>query len=358
MLTFPVEVWAALKGNQSGRTKAIVSHRGLQVELWASAGSVSVNGDQSVQSSGSVVLAGAGPESLVPRDETDMLAPFGQELALFRVVRVGSREWTIPLGTFLLTRASKGREWSRDGRVLSWEVEVSFSDRLLQIERDDFLSVDGPQPGATVWGEVRRLSPIPIQTTLANADVSPATVYDSRIGGIETLLGLLDSDPHLTRSGVLTSRRRDRWLTDTAADFEVDAVIEWSEELSGDFYNQVSVSSSTDPAVTATAVIDDPSDPMSRGRAGGRTYKHSAPIYETVSQAQAGAETTLRRLRSRRSKLVTVTGTPELLLLEPGDFGRFTDPVEGRSILGEVRTIDMPVDPTAAVRVGVMTRDV
>lgn len=357
MLSFPAQVWAALQGTQSGYVKAVVSYQGRQVELRVASGSVSVNGDQSVQSSGSCLLSGAGPVSLVPRLETDLLAPFGQEISLFRVLVVGSREWSIPLGTFPITKASGFREWKRDSTVLSWEAKVDFSDRLLSLDRDDFLSVDGPQPSATVWDEVARLSSIPIQRTLDDASVPLATVYQSRIRGIETLLGLIDSDPHMTRAGVLTARRRDRWLTDTEPDFEVDAVIEWAEELSGEFFNQVTVSSSSDPEISAVAVIDDPSDPLSTGRAGGRTYKHSSVIYETAEAAQAGADTTLRRLRSRRSKLVVVTGTPELLLLEPGDFGRFTDPLSGRSILGEVRTLDIPFDPTVPIRVGVLTRD-
>ena len=358
MLSFPAQVWAALQGTQSGYVKAVVSYQGRQVELRVASGSVSVNGDQSVQSSGSCLVSGGGPVSLVPRVESDLLAPFGQELSLFRVVRVGSREWSVPLGTFGIDDASGFAEWKRDGRVLAWAVELKFSDRLRRVERDDFLSVDGPQSGATVWDEVARLSPVPIQRTLDDAPVSTAVTYGSRLKAVETLFGLLDCRPHLTRAGVLTARRVDRWLTDTELDFEVDAVIDWSESMSGEFFNQVAVSSSADPTVVGFAVLDDASNPLSVGRAGGRTLKHSSPLYSTPGEAQSGAETRLASLQTRRSQVVSVSGTPELLLLEPGDFGRFSDPVSGRTLLGEVRTMDVPLDVTQPIRLGLLTRRV
>lgn len=356
MLSFPDEVWAALKSHQSGYMQAVASYQGAQATLRVASGSLSVNGAQRIQTSGSVVLAGQAP-SFVPKVSTDLLAPYGQELSLFRVVKVSTAEWVIPLGVFPITRTANSREWKRGDTVLSWEVECEFSDRLLKLDQDDFLSVDGPQGGAMVWSEVARLSRIPIQTTVTDATVPKATSYDSRIDGIETVLGFIDSDPHVTRTGVLTARPRDRWLTETVPDFEVDAVIDWSDEWSGEFYNQVAARSSTDADVTSFAVLSDESNPLSVSRAGGRTYKHSSPVYTTKAAAQAGAQTTLERLLNRRSRTVRVVCTPEALLLEPGDFGRFTDPVNGRTILGEVRAMTISADVTAPIPVDVIVAE-
>lgn len=357
MLAVSEQMWAALKSTQESYTVVVASG----VEMRAVGGSLSLNGSQSIQGSGQVVVFGAGPVSMVPALATDPLAPFGQEVAVYRMVRVRSQVWPVPLGVYGITKVSGAREWRRAGRVLAWEATLDLSDRLLQIDRDDFLTVDGPQPGATVWGEVARLSPIPIETTVDDASIPPATVYDSRLKGVETVLTAIGCEPHLTRSGALTARKQDRWLTDTSPSFEVDAVIDWDDEWAGDFYNQVAATSSSDPEVAGFAILDDMADPLSVGRAGGRTYRHSSPLYTTAEEARAGAETTLRRLVARRARMVTVTGTPELLCLEPGDFGRFTQRDEHgdvlRSVLGEVRTLDMPLDATSPVRVGVMVRD-
>lgn len=350
MLDFPDEVASVLRSSaQKGGVSGVARYQGNSVAVTvADSGSISFRAEGEVQASGAAKAFGVGG-SLVPKSKTDPLATFGQEIALFRNVAARTSQWAIPLGVYRITSAGNEYERYRGDVVLDWSVELSFSDRFKQIRDDDFLSVDAPVPGNSVWAEVRRLSPIPVQQTLGDATVPASTTYESRLGAITVLLSLLGGAPHLTRAGVLTARPRDVWLTATVPVFDIPGTISWSSEMTDEFFNQVQVSSSTDKSVVAYAQISSDSDPLSVNRAGGRTYKHSSPIYETIEAAQAAADTILARVSSRRSRLVSVECTPEALLLELGDFGWMRDPVQERAVLGEVAEIRLPMDPTAPI---------
>jgi len=352
MLDFPEVVKTVLRSSaQVGGVAGVARYQGASVAVTVKdSGSITFRAEGEVQASGSITAIGVG-NSLVPKSKTDPLAPYGQELALFRTVRVRTSSWNIPLGVYRITSAGDESERYRSNTVLGWSVEVGFSDRFKQIRDDDFLSVDAPVAGNSVWDEVRRLSPVAVQQTMGDATVPAATTYDSRLGAITTLLALLGGAPHLTREGVLTARPRDAWLTATVPVFDINGTISWSSELTDEFYNQVQVTSSSNKNVVAYASISNDGNPLSVGRAGGRTYKHSAPIYETVAAAQAAANTILARVSSRRSRLVSVECTPEALLLELGDFGWMRDPVQKRAVLGEVSAIDIPMDPTRPIKV-------
>lgn len=355
MLIADDDLKSALKQNQSGALSAIAIYAGNEVSVQlSSSGDISFDASGEIQSAGSVTAIGVG-NSLVPHALTDPLAPFGQELALSRLVRVRAAEWSIPLGVFRITGADNAVERLRGDTVLDWSVDVAIADRFEQIRADDFLAVESPLAGNTVWDEVRRLSPIPVQEALGSASVPPSTVYESRLQAITALIGLLGGVPHMTREGVLTARLADAGLkTPTSqAQFDVEGTIDWDDALTNDFYNQVQVTGSNDATVVAYAQIDDDANPLSVGRAGGRTYKHSDSGITTTDQAQAMADLLLRRLSSRRARTMSVECTPEALLLELGDVGWFRDPVHKRAVFGEVTGFTISNDATKPPRVDV-----
>lgn len=342
---------SALRSSHSGGIAGVVRFQGGQLPVnVAREGSVAFRASAEIQSSTSVTVVGFG-DSLVPKTSADPLGASGQEVALYRTVSVGGEEWSIPLGVFRVTRAGDSVERIRDGVVLDWSVDVSLADRFEQIRADDFLAVEAPLPGNTAWDEIRRLSPIPVQESLTDAAVPAGTVYESRLDALRVLMELIGGVPHLTREGVLTARIADAWLTVTQPVFDLPGVVDWSDELTNDFYNQVQVSNPNDAAVVAYAVLDNPSNPRSVPRAGGRTYKQSSPIYLTRDAAQAAAFTILQRVSSKRSNTVEVTCGPEALLLELGDVGWVRDPVRGRAVYGEVVAVTVPLDPTQPVPV-------
>lgn len=348
MLQVDAVVQAALRTHQIGRTRAVASYRGvltpLQVEQ---SGSIQSDGNGQVQSTSAVKVFGIG-NSLVPKTRADILSATGQEVVLYRDVKLrGDLWWTIPLGVFKITRAGDSLERIRRGRVMDWSVNLTLADRFDAIQANDFLAVDSPVSGNTAWVEIQRLSQIPVQTSLVDVAVPPSTVYDTRLGSIATLAGLLGGEPTLTRSGVLTTRLADAWMTVTAPAFDISGTITWSDEITNDFFNQVQVKSSSDATLVSFRQITDPWNPISVGRAGGRTYKASSPIYTTQAMVDTAADTALARLSTRRSRLVTVETTPEGILCELGDVGWVRDTRQQRAVLGEVTSMTIPLDPTA-----------
>lgn len=357
---FPVSdvVRDALRGTQTGVLRGVASYQGRQVRVdLQQSGQLVLRAAGEVQGSANVVAFGFGG-SLVPKAATDPLATFGQEMTLWRDVTVGGQTWEIPLGVYRIAAASDSTEQYRAGTVLSWSVGLRLMDRFEMLRAGDFLAVDSPVPGNTVWDEIRRLSLFPVAEALTDVAVPPATVYESRLAAIETLCALIGGVPHLTRGGVLTARPVEAWLTATVPAFQIPGVISWSGEMSNDFCNQVQVSNSNDGDITAYAVLDDPGDPLSVQRAGPRTYKHSAATYLTVGEAAAAARTILARVSTRRARTVTVECTPEALLLDLGDVGWVVDPVQGRAVFGEVSAMTVPFDPTRPVTVELIAAEV
>ena len=413
MLAYSDELWSVLRSHQEGITLASAFTLGLltvpDLRITQN-GSVGIRGDAEVQASVTVTAYGR-EESLVPKGADAPLAPYGQEISLRRRVVKGDRSWDIPLGRFRITEASNSREEYRrtvdpgteyapalasiDGEglleglpddgtgyvdttglgydadgfyllyaarpyrefepvVVSWSVQLRLQDRFEALRADDFLAAEGPAVGATVYDELRRLAaPFPVEENPALADraVPLSTAYDSRISAINQLCDLIGGAPSLTRDGVLRPRKKDRWLTETTPDVEIEGVIDWGDSMSNDFYNAVQVRSTSNNDIVAFKQLSDMSHPLAVGRAGRRTYKHAAPIYETVGQAAEAAETFLARLVNRRSRLVTVECTPEALLLDVGDLPLVTDVRTGRSVLGEVSDITYPLNPTDSVSV-------
>jgi len=322
--------------------------------------SLRFSGDAEVQATGSVTAVGQAP-SLVPRAKTDPLATYGQELAIWRTVETTVGSWEIPLGRYRITDAGPSQEYMEtyngELHVRAWEVGLKLSDRFEAIRADDFLEAESPRIGNSVWAEIQRLSRFPVQRKGGDTTVPAATVYDSRLGAIRTLAGLLNGAPHLTREGVLTIRDKDAWMTQTWVDFDIPGVIDWDESMSNDFYNQVQATSSNNNQLVAFARITDLSNPLAIGNAGGRTLKYSSPVLDTPQAVQEAAQTILTRVSTRRSRIVTVTAGPEALLLELGDFGWVRDPRTGRAALGEVTSMSVPLSGVEGVEIALIVAE-
>lgn len=112
MLPFDDTVLEALRTHQGGRTYGIAQYQGRSLEVQIEqSGSLTLQADSFPQATASVHVFG-GSDSLVPRGGDDLLAPFGQEISLFREVhaRSGVVVATIPLGVYRITSNSNGRE--------------------------------------------------------------------------------------------------------------------------------------------------------------------------------------------------------------------------------------------------------
>lgn len=353
------ETLRALRSSQVGGLRADAFYLGeLTTQVDVVAGDVQFRGDGQVQGDAKLLVSGLG-ESLVPHSMTDPLAPFGQEVAIWRTVIINKEEVEFPLGVYRIMEAANGREFYRDDVVVGWEVELALQDRLSIIIDDDFLAPESPPVVATVWSEIQRLSPIPVvvNPVIEDVQVPRATVYESRMRAIEDVAGMAGAVPHMTRTGELTLRAKDAWLTETVPVFDIPGVIQWDDNMLGEFFNQVLVTSTEDNDISAWAILDDDSSPLSVDRAGGRTYKHSSPVYKTRAAAEAGAKTVLARVSQRKARNVTVTVGPEGLLLDLGDYGRVRDPISEREVLGEVAALSIPLDPTTGISVSLIVAE-
>lgn len=358
MLNFGDTVVATLQSHHVGRTFAVSNYQGVKRTLsMKQSGLLSFQGDGAVQATASITAFGSG-DSLVPHSKDAALSPYGQEVSLFREVisRDGTVIATIPLGVYRIIWSGDARERFRAGVVLDWEISIDLADRFRMFERAASLTRKSPRPGNTMWDEIRRLSLIPVQVSLPDRSVPSKTAYNDRASAIRDLADLAGGTPHLTRQGALTMREKDRWLTETTPDFDISGTIEWSDGQSDEFYNYVRAASPDDKFV-AFAVEDDDSSPLSVNRAGPSTYEHTSPQYTSFATAQAGANTILARLLSRRSRLVTVKCTPDALLLELGDFGWVRDANQGRAVLGEVSALRVSFDPTDPVEVDLIVAE-
>jgi len=312
-------------------------------------GDLTWDADGEVQSTGSFVAVGFGDE-LVPRSRDAMLAPYGQEVSVSRLVQLRNGTVTIPLGVYRITGNDGGRFNQRANMVVDWRVGVDLADRFRMLQRAKIIDPASPPPTATVFSELQRLTLFPLTQGLTDDTVPPGMVYEDRLAAVRDLAALIGGKPRITRQGALTVRPADRWLTETEPDFDIRGTISWDESQTDEFYNLV-WAHSDDGKFSGFAPLDDDSDPRSVNRAGPSTYEHSSPVYKSNEAALNGAQTILQRLLNRRSRVVSVEVGAIGLLLDLSDFGWVRDPVQGRAVLGEVKGITIPNDPTAPIRV-------
>lgn len=315
-------------------------------------GQITYNGDATPAATGTVYVREQAGKSLVPRTDTDPLAPTGQEVSIARVIRVGETEWEIPMGRFRIAEVPDMREyfrlWPSQKEVVGWECQLKLVDRFDIIEADDFLVPESPKPGNSTWAEIQRLSPLPIVRSLPDKSVPPSLAYKSRLEAIEDLMSNIGGIPHLTREGTLTARKKDAWLTETVPIFTIDGVIDVGDGMSNKRYNAVAVRSSTGSNdIVSVREISDPSNPLSvTGPLRRRTYTHASPLIETQAQADAESATILRRVSSKQSRTITFTCLPRPDI-EIGDFGKIIDRNARRAFLGEVSDMRFSMDATA-----------
>lgn len=113
------EVLAALRSSgQSGRVWGVAQYQDRQADLQiVQSGSVTYSGTSGEAQAATDILVFGNRDSLVPKSKTDLLAPYGQEVSLFRDVTVRNRTYTIPLGVFRVTANSDAVETIRETKV-------------------------------------------------------------------------------------------------------------------------------------------------------------------------------------------------------------------------------------------------
>lgn len=382
--------------------------RTMELQI-SESGSLRWDGEGQVQASGDIHVSGVG-DDLIPRSRDSFLAPFGQEVSLFRVVVLRDEEYPIPLGVFRITGNDGGswrttRELVREGNrgeptvleldgsgliftttalsvgddgflnvdafpldgdglyvgedlveeqwspetILDWEVNVELADRFHMLQRGEIVDPASPTQGSTMYSELRRVVLFPLVQGVADVPLPRGMVYEDRLSGVHALAAAGGGKPRVTREGALTVRPVDRWLTETNADFDLEGAFSLSRAQSDDFYNYV-WAHSNDGKFSAFASLDDDADARSVNRAGPSTYEYSSPLITSNVEAKKAAKTMLERLLNRRSSRAVAEVDLRGLLVELSDVGWVRDPASGRAVFGEVTRIEVPNDPTQPVR--------
>lgn len=370
-LAADAELLAALAGSHSPSYRAQAFY-GTELTLedvpLDGSGSITYDIDGQIQASGNAYITrDSDGTSLVPRSETDPLAPYGQEIVLSRHIVAGEQDWLIPCGRFPIKSVPDMREYFRarpgiahpdadalaSQVVVAYDLQLKLTDRFDWIRGANFLQPEAPKAGNTTWQEIQRISPIPIVVSLPDQPLPAALAYtDSRYDAIVTLMDNLGGEPALTRTGALTARVKDPWLTETVEVFDIDGTIDVSEAMDSEgLYNAVRVRSSNgDSEIVAYAQIDATGHPL---RVGGpfnggaaRVYTFASPLIDTQAKADAAALTVLARVSTQQARRVKVTITPNHLL-EIGDYGRATDHRTRRWYTGSIARQSMNLDPFA-----------
>jgi len=86
--------------------------------------------------------------SLMPRRESDLLAPFGNRLRLYRGIEYGGRQFWCRTFTGLITKVE---------RKPRNPVTVTFADRAAEVDENDFETAQEAQTGNTLVAEIVRL---------------------------------------------------------------------------------------------------------------------------------------------------------------------------------------------------------
>ncbi len=355
---------ASLNGSHSARYALDVFYDDVPIILdlpVTAEGSWSADGAGQVQTNGSIFIRTDQPtldrsgRTFAPDDLTDALAPAGQEVVIKRIISIGSTEYPAVVMARLRitgvptideTRIKRRRPGQTDV-IATTSLELELQDQFERLAADSFTEPTSPLAAGTVWSEIRRICPLPVQVALADADIKAGYVYpDSRLDAITELLRTVGGVPHLTREGTLTARLADPMSVPYVA-IDLDGTIQdQSNSLSNDFHNHVVVTGSSSGSRQLVGEAKVIGGTLSvYGPFGNRVRRESAQNAATQSALDAIAAAYLAEELASQVKVVKVTGLPRLDI-ELGDVVKVTDPRSGRTETGQVSGYGYSLNPT------------
>lgn len=256
--------------------------------------------------------------SLVPKDSSDRLAPFGAELWVYAVVEAGDFSERVLLGQFGVldprgqdTMIEHAGRWVTVGSVLDLELRDGFE----RLGAQDFDVPSAPADLSSAWDELGAVSDLPLLRTVDDAPVPRSVLYpSSKLSAVYELADVaLDAVPHLTAGGVLAARPN-VW-PDPVDDIGLDVVLGVVHSMTADgVFNRVVVTGtgSAQDVILASAEVR-----TGRLRArnadgspapfGVRTLQLSSELVTTEEQAQAWADSRLAQVGVLRTRQVRLT---------------------------------------------------
>lgn len=151
--------------------------------------------------------------TISPRQFTDTLAPYGQEVNMILEISAGeSFVETVQLGRYRITAVPDARDkyFQVLGQTLTVgsRVELTLEDRMVRIRRWGFRSDQAPASFASCWAELQRITGMQIIRSVADQVVPSNLVYKAVEGGrlvaVQALAQALGGVAYVTPDGALS----------------------------------------------------------------------------------------------------------------------------------------------------------
>jgi len=182
----------------------------LRVEGWSLDWDLSAK--VTTSGSGVIVYESVKGESLVPEGTKGILSPFRARLELVMEISAGDFVRRVSLGLFRLTKVPEARDYTADvnGKTVtvSSRVAVSFLSLEEDVRRRGLRSDENPPSLASCYGEIRRLTDMPVEESVPDAPIPSSTTWeakqDGRLEAVKTLGNALGGTALVNSAGAWT----------------------------------------------------------------------------------------------------------------------------------------------------------
>lgn len=300
-------------------------------------------------------------ESLSPRGFLDALAPYGQQVNVLIEVAAGPYTDTLQLGRFRVNQSPDAQDsyFRFADRTLTAGslVKITADDLLSTVKRAGFHWPEPPLLADTTWGELQRITGLPIAQNLPDAPVPAGIIYQPKDGGrlaaTQMLMSALGGIAVTNSFGELTAVPFTYSAPVATLDIgENGRVLSVSTSLDSDgLYNTVVGTYQATDGTPLFAVAYGTGPLAPDGPFGPYTYYDTSDTVTTQAAADARAESVLTQLQTGQTYRITLSCLADYRL-EPGDVVTFTSQtgaITGR-IISLKFTADGRMEPVLDVR--------
>lgn len=177
----------------------------IPVDDWSLAGDYDARIKTSAKAR--IVYQGDFAESYTPREATDALAAFGQELHLFMVISLGDFVERMRVGIYRIDDVPSARD--RVARIDGRKLTVGSVVDLDLVDRSDTCdtltrSLEQPRSLTSAWAEIVRMSRLQVTRTVPDKAIPNSIVYSrNRLDAVQQLAGLLGGRAFMLSDGTL-----------------------------------------------------------------------------------------------------------------------------------------------------------
>lgn len=275
-----------------------------------------------IQQSGSceVVWSDEFATSISPAAVTDPLAPFGAQLHIYSVIEDGPFVERVEYGWFEIVDVPKARDEQMlfRGSLItlgSW-VELELKELLHGVSQETFDTPTAPASLTSVWGEIGRISGLPLSRTVADTGIPRSVMYpENKLEAIQSLMDIvLDAAPHMTADGALAARPN-TWPAPVDTLTREGSIISVGNMMSSEnVYNRVVVRATGSDQKAILAISEITSGPLRVRNPDGsvspyraRTLYLSDELINTRDAAKAWADSTLAQVSTPRAQILPIT---------------------------------------------------